>query len=82
MEGQKDKFPELLKLEKQCRLFEPRGRVDRRLSGRRQLHAALLRAELVPEQQRVREDSRVRRAVPEVGEDARRGRSATSCTRR
>ena len=63
MEVQKDKFPELLKLEKQCKLHDAHGVVDRRLPGRRQLHAAPVRPEHRPEQQRLRDDSRVRQAL-------------------
>ena len=62
--------------------LQPRGGVDRRLSGRRQLHAALVRPQRVPEQQRVREDPGVRRAVQEDDAHAAAARSATSCTRR
>ena len=45
MEVHKDKFPELLKLEKQCKLMSRDRVLDRRLPRRRQLHAAALRAE-------------------------------------
>ena len=62
----KDKFAELLKLEKQCKLQMRDGRVDRRLSRRRQLHAAPLRPE-----------HRTRATTP-----ARRSPSTTSSTRR
>ena len=48
----KDKFPELLKLEKAVPADDAHRVVDRRLSGRRQLHAAPVRPEHRPEQQR------------------------------
>ena len=66
MEVQKDKFPELLKLEKQCKLHDAHRGVDRRLPGRRQLHAAPLRPE-----------HRTRATTP-----ARRSPSTTSSTSR
>ena len=56
--------------------------VDRRLSGRRQLHAAPLRHEHLPEQQRLRDDSRVRQALRAVDRGCRLGPSATSSTTR
>ena len=58
MEVHKDKFAELLKAREAVQAHEPRSGVDRRLSGRRQLHAAALRPEHRPEQQRLRADSR------------------------
>ena len=70
MEVQKDKFPELLKLEKQCKLHDAHRGVDRRLPRRRQLHAAPLRQEHPPEQQRLRGDSRVRQALRADAADA------------
>ncbi len=71
MEVQKERFPELLKLEKQCKLQMRTRGVDRRLPGRRQLHAAALRQEHPPEQQRLRGDPRVRQALRAVAADAR-----------
>ncbi len=71
MEVQKDKFPELLKLERQCKLMMRIGVVDRRLPGCRQLHAAPLRQEHRPEQQRLREDPGIRQALRAVDPDAR-----------
>ena len=56
--------------------------VDRRLPGRRQLHAAPLRQEHLPEQQRLREDPRVRQALRADACGCRRDPSATSSTTR
>ena len=57
MDVHKDKFAELLKLEKQCSSHEPPGGVDRGLPRRRQFHAASLRPEYRGEQFRLRQDS-------------------------
>ena len=58
------------------------GLVDRRLSGRRQLHAAAVRQEHRPEQQCLRGDSRVRQARTSNRSGCRTRRSATSSTTR
>ncbi len=58
------------------------GVVDRRLPRRRQLHAAPLRQEHLPEQQRLRDDPRIRPALRAVDPDAGLARSATSSTTR
>ena len=83
MEVQKDKFAELLKLEKQCKLHDAHGVVDRRLPRRRQLHAAPLQQEHLPEQQRAA------RTIPEydklyeqIAARCRTRPSATSSTTR
>ena len=58
-----------------------RSRVECRLSGRRQLHAAPLRSELRPEQQRLLRVEGVRRVLREVDADARFARAQPALSR-
>jgi oligopeptide transport system substrate-binding protein len=72
MEGQRMLFADILKADKQCKLQTRTNPVDRRFPGRRQFHAAVLRAEHPPEQQQLFQPSRIRQAVRADAEDARR----------
>ena len=58
------------------------GVLDRRLPGRRQLHAAPLQQEYLPEQQRLRDDPRIRPALRASRSGSPLARSATGSTAR
>ena len=72
VEIRKERFAELIKLGQAMPADDAQQRVDRRLSGRRQLHAAPVRAEHRAEQQRVLPVAGIRPPVREIEAAARR----------
>ena len=70
MEVQKDKFPELLKLEKQCKLQRRTASWIADYPDGDNFMQLLYGPNIVPEQQRLREDPRVRQALRAVAADA------------
>ncbi len=77
IEFQVTTFADRVKAAKACQLMMCGIRVERRLPGRRQLHAAPLRPELGAEQQRLLRVEGVRRVLREVDADCPIRRSAT-----
>ncbi len=82
MEFQIGKFADHLKAAKACQLMMWGAAWIGRLPRRRQLHAAPLRPEHRPEQQRLLRVEGVRRVLREVDAHARTRRSATCCSSR